>query len=114
MLEGLPGVASADADKATRSATIVYDKSVYDVNSIGDEGRYQFELKQDSAMSADDDTVDMDAEKSSEMSGSDVKDSEAMESEEDETESMIKIEDTSQTDGSEAKDMMPSLNGPAN
>lgn len=118
MLEKLPGVASADADKATRSVTVVYDKTVYDVNSIGDQGRYKFELKQDSAQTADD---DMDAKKDDgEMSGSDDKDSSAMESK-DETEdqasqSMIKIEDAPQTGGSDAKEkkvMAPSLNGPA-
>ena len=53
MLEKLPGVASADADKTTSSATVVYDKSVFDVNSIGNEGRYKFELREDSAASAE-------------------------------------------------------------
>lgn len=98
MLEGLPGVASADADKTTSSATIVYDKSVFDAKSLGDKGRYNFELRQDSA-----------AEGDAAMSKDDEEDSD----------SMIKIEDTPSGDaesGSGAKadsNIMPSLDGPA-
>jgi len=36
------------------TATIVYDKSVFDVNSVvSDEGRYKFTVQEDSAASAD-------------------------------------------------------------
>ena len=38
------------------TATIVYDKSVFDVNSVGKEGRYSFTVKEDSA--ADDESGD--------------------------------------------------------
>lgn len=37
------------------TATIVYDKSVFDVNSVvSDEGRYKFSVKEDSAADSDD------------------------------------------------------------
>ena len=49
LLEKLPGVASAETDKSTMTATIVYDKSEFDVSSVGDEGRYKFTVKEDSA-----------------------------------------------------------------
>lgn len=94
MLEKLPGVASADADKTTRSATIVYDKSVFDTSSLGDEGRYKFELLEDSA-----------AEGEAATSNDDSEDSDS---------SMIKIEDAPAAIGSEdtGGDITPSLDGP--
>ena len=48
------------------TATVVYDKTVFDVNSVGDEGRYKFTLEEDSAAedgdgsSADEDEADAD------------------------------------------------------
>ena len=103
MLEKLPGVASADADKTTRSATIVYDKSVFDVASLGDEGRYTFELREDSAAT----TAASEGEGA--MSKEEADDSDS---------SMIKIEDTpaGEEGGSDTKadsNIMPSLDGPA-
>ncbi len=104
MLEKLPGVASADADKTTSSATVVYDKSVFDVSALGDEGRYKFELREDSAANAE----------TSEGDGSTSKE-EAQESDS----SMIKIQDIPAGDeesGSDSKadaNIMPSLDGPA-
>jgi len=54
LLKELPGVASATATKTDMTATIVYDKSVFDVNSVvSDEGRYKFTVQEDSAASAD-------------------------------------------------------------
>ena len=38
------------------TATIVYDKSVYDVNSVGDEGRYKFTVQEDSVEESGDDS----------------------------------------------------------
>ena len=94
MLEKLPGVASADADKTTKSATIIYDKSVFDTSSLGDEGRYQFELRDDSAASG----------------GSQAKE------ETDGYDSMIKIQDAPAGEGSDDKSnsgIVPSFDGPA-
>lgn len=104
MLEKLPGVASADADKTTRSVTIIYDKSIFDVKSIGDEGRYKFELREDSAAQEEPAAEEEDALPT---------DSEDADS------SMIKIEDVpsgDEEDGSGAKadgNAMPSLDGPS-
>ena len=49
LLEKLPGVATAETNKSEKTATIVYDKSVFDVSSVGDEGRYKFAVKEDTA-----------------------------------------------------------------
>ncbi len=104
MLEKLPGVASADADKTTRSATIVYDKTVFDVNSLGNAGRYKFELREDSAASTE----------ASDEDGADSKE-EAEESDS----SKIQIQDMTsgeEESGSSSKSdeaVMPSLDGPA-
>ena len=61
LLEKLPGVASAETDQDDMTATIVYDKSVFDVSSVGDEGKYKFAVKEDSAAEGDDASADEDA-----------------------------------------------------
>ena len=44
------------------TATIVYDKSVFDVDSVvKDDGRYKFTVKEDSAAEGDDVSADEDA-----------------------------------------------------
>ena len=102
MLEKLPGVASADADKTTSSATIVYDKSIFDTSSIP-EGRYTFELRQDSA--AEEGTA----------GGSDSSNEET----EANSSSMIKIEDApaegrpGKSEENDDDSLMPSLDGPS-
>lgn len=100
MLEKLPGVASADADKTTRSATVVYDKSVFDAKSLGDEGRYKFQLREDSAADGNAAATD---------------DGSADGEDEQEDSSMIKIEDAPAETSSEdaGSDILPSLDGPA-
>jgi len=114
LLEKLPGVASADADKTTSSATIIYDKSVFDSGSIGDEGRYKFDLRQDSA------AADKDAEGA--LDDDEAVDDENVEEKnngEDEKPSMIKIEDAPAGDDAsgsgkkEENNIVPSLDGPA-
>ena len=81
LLEKLPGVASAETDKTTRSATVVYDKTVFDVSSIGDEGRYKFELREDS-----------NADEAGEGESDEADSADASDDEDQEEESMIKIE----------------------
>ena len=54
-MKGLPGVATAEADKTNMTATIVYDKSIFDVNSVGDKERYKFKVQEDSAAESGDD-----------------------------------------------------------
>ena len=44
------------------TATIVYDKSIFDVDSVGDEGSYKFTVKEDSAAQGDDASDDDDGE----------------------------------------------------
>lgn len=88
------------------SATIIYDKSVFDTSSIGDEGRYKFELKQDSAA---------DEEAGGESESSNNSEEDAVE----EDSSMIKIEDvpdgdsSSQSEDKDDDSLMPSLDGPS-
>lgn len=107
MLEKLPGVASADADKTTSSATIIYDKSIFDTSSVPD-GRYTFELRQDSASEEE---AAGESESSNEEQASDETEAESS--------SMIKIEDAP-AEGSSSKSeengdegLMPSLDGPS-
>ena len=40
------------------TATIVYDKSIYDVNSVDSSGRYGFKVQEDSAAESDEATPD--------------------------------------------------------
>ena len=105
LLEKLPGVASAETDKTTRSATVVYDKTVFDVSSIGDEGRYKFELREDS-----------NADEAGEGESDEADSADASDDEDQEEESMIKIEDGPASEGSGEKSdssASPSLHGPA-
>ncbi len=90
---------------ATRTAAVIYDKSIFDVASIGDEGRYTFEVRQDSA-TADGKTAD----------GSDGKGMATADGDEKDKPSMIKIEDAATESGSGKKqesNIVPSLDGPA-
>ena len=108
MLEKLPGVASADADKTTSTATVVYDKSVFDAKSLGDTGRYKFELREDSAANAE--TPEGDGTMSKEETEEETQESDS---------SMIQIQDIPAGDeesgsGTKAEsNIMPSLDGPA-
>ena len=90
----------------TLSAIIVYDKSVFDTASIGNEGRYAFKLRQDSA-----------AEETAAGSQTAVG-SQAKEEMKDASPSLIKIEDASPAGGSSSssesdEDFLPSLDGPS-
>ena len=107
MLEKLPGVASADADTTTSSATVVYDKSVFDVSALGDEGRYKFELREDSAAKGD-------------ASDEDESNSKGDVEKEDQDSDSSKIQIQDIPAGGESasgdqgdSDIMPSLDGPA-
>jgi copper chaperone CopZ len=110
LLNGLPGVASAEADKATASATVVYDKTVFDVKSVGDEGRYQFVLKQDSAGSESSPSNPAGSGADEDATTPPSSGSESVE-----RTSMIEIESSNEADGSTAKSegyLEPELNGP--
>jgi len=94
------GIATANANKSTASAEIVYDKSIFDINSIGDEGRYKFSLKEDG------DATAMDADGSAGSGSTDAGSAKDT--------SMIEIDTAPiSTDQSVSEEIAPSLDGPS-